>query len=159
MRSCVNDGRKIVPDQTASDIGGDAPCGSYDAVQTRKITDIPEDLRFRVLRLLQENPRLSHREIARALGVSAGGVNYCVNALIEKGMVKVRNFRASDNKLRYAYVLTPQGIAEKAALTGRFLQRKMSEYEALKAEIESVMRETGQGEIDLPLPDPLKDPT
>ena len=109
---------------------------------TTRRADSVEDLRFRVLRLLRDNPRMSHRDIARALGVSAGGVNYCVNALIEKGMVKVRNFRDSDNKLRYAYVLTPHGLAEKTRLTGRFLQRKLAEYEALQAEIASVMRET-----------------
>ncbi|MBW6507611.1 MAG: MarR family EPS-associated transcriptional regulator [Rhodobacteraceae bacterium] len=102
-----------------------------------------EDLRFRVLRLLQDNPEMSQREISAALGVSFGGVNYCLHALAEKGMIKVRNFRASDNKRRYAYVLTPQGIAEKAALTGRFLRRKMAEYEALKAEIEAVRAEAG----------------
>lgn len=100
-----------------------------------------EDLKFRVLRLLQNNPNMSHKEIAEALGVSAGGVNYCINALIEKGSIKVQNFRASNNKLRYAYFLTPKGFSEKAALTGKFLQRKIDEYEALKAEIESVRRE------------------
>jgi|GEM_PF-714471 len=97
-----------------------------------------EDLRFRVLRLLQDNPEMSQREISAALGVSFGGVNYCLNALAEKGTIKIRNFRASNNKLRYAYVLTPQGLAEKTALTGRFLRRKMAEYEALRAEIEAV---------------------
>jgi EPS-associated MarR family transcriptional regulator len=102
-----------------------------------------EDLRFRVLRLLQEKPEMSQREISAALGVSFGGVNYCLQALAEKGMIKIRNFRASNNKLRYAYVLTPQGIAEKTALTGRFLRRKMAEYEALKAEIEAVRAEAG----------------
>jgi len=76
-----------------------------------------KDLRFRVLRLLQENPEMSQREISAALGVSFGGVNYCLNALADKGMVKVRNFRASNNKLRYTYGLTPHGLTEKAALT------------------------------------------
>ncbi|MDP4032427.1 MAG: MarR family EPS-associated transcriptional regulator [Pseudorhodobacter sp.] len=110
-----------------------------------KIKDQREDLRFRILRLLQDNPEMSHRQIAKALGVSSGGVNYCVNALIDKGMVKVRNFRASNNKLRYAYMLTPNGIAEKAALTGRFLKRKMAEYEALRAEIDAVRTEADDG--------------
>lgn len=104
-------------------------------------SDANEDLRFRVLRVLRENPNMSHRDIARAIGVSAGGVNYCVNALIQKGMIKVNNFKDSDNKLRYAYVLTPQGIAEKTRLTGRFLQRKLAEYEALQAEIAAVMQD------------------
>jgi EPS-associated MarR family transcriptional regulator len=72
------------------------------------------------------------------LGVSLGGVNYCLNALVAKGSVKIQNFKNSKNKLVYAYLLTPQGIAEKTALTGSFLRRKMQEYEGLKAEIESL---------------------
>lgn len=100
-----------------------------------------EDTRFRVLRLLQENPEISQRQIADALGVSLGGVNYCVRALVDKGLVKVKNFRNSENKIAYAYFLTPKGIAEKTALTARFLKRKMQEYELLKAEIESLKSE------------------
>ena len=103
------------------------------------ITD--EDLRFRVLRLLEGNPELSQRQIARELGISLGGVNYCLRALADKGYVKIRNFRASNNKLRYAYFLTPAGLSEKAGLTGRFLARKMAEYEALTAEIEALRRD------------------
>jgi len=101
-----------------------------------------EDARFRVLRLLQENPAISQRGIARALGLSLGGVNYCLNALVEKGHIKMQNFREAEDKRKYVYLLTPKGIAEKTALTGRFLQRKMREYEALKAEIEAVRSET-----------------
>jgi EPS-associated MarR family transcriptional regulator len=97
-----------------------------------------EDVRFRVLRLLEEHPEFSQRDIAQALNVSVGSVNYCLNALVEKGHVKLSNFRSSKNKLRYMYVLTPKGISEKVALTGRFLQRKMAEYEALRAEIEAL---------------------
>ena len=96
---------------------------------------VPDDVRFRVLRVLQDDPDLSQREISVKLGVSLGAVNYCLRALTEKGQVKVRNFRSSDNKLRYAYILTPGGIAEKARLTGAFLARKIAEYEALRAEI------------------------
>ena len=102
-----------------------------------------EDVRFRVLRLLEENPTASQREIAKALGISLGGVNYCLNALIEKGFVKMRNFQGAEDKRKYMYLLTPKGVAEKAALTGRFLARKMREYEALKAEIEAVRKEMG----------------
>ena len=105
-----------------------------------------EDVRFRVLRLLQENPTASQREIAEALGISLGGVNYCLNALVEKGFVKMRNFREAEDKRKYVYLLTPKGVAEKAALTGRFLARKMQEYEALKAEIEAVRAEVGDKE-------------
>lgn len=84
---------------------------------------------------------MSQRDLARDLGVSLGGVNYCVNALIDQGSIKVENFRASDNKIRYAYILTPEGLAEKGRLTARFLKRKMREYEALKAEIEGLKNE------------------
>lgn len=102
---------------------------------------ISEDVHFRVLKLLEEKPDLSQREISQELGISLGGVNYCLKALSEKGQIKIRNFRASNNKLRYAYVLTPRGLAAKVALTGRFLQRKMVEFEALKAEIEALKKD------------------
>ena len=102
------------------------------------VKSVPDDVRFSVLRVLQDEPDLSQREIAVRLGVSLGAVNYCLRALTEKGQVKVRNFRSSDNKLRYAYILTPCGIAEKARLTGAFLARKVAEYEALKTEIEAL---------------------
>ncbi|NEK25042.1 MarR family EPS-associated transcriptional regulator [Sulfitobacter sp. JBTF-M27] len=96
------------------------------------------DVQFRVLRLLEHHPETSQREISDALGVSLGAVNYVLKALIEKGEVKIKNFRASDNKLRYAYILTPRGIEAKARLMAGFLKRKLAEYEALKAEIESL---------------------
>ena len=99
-------------------------------------TQLQEDTYFRVLRMLQDNPDLTQREIAQQLGVSTSGLNYCLNALIDKGWVKVQNFSQSKNKFGYIYVLTPQGILEKVALTGRFLQRKQAEYEALRTEID-----------------------
>ena len=98
------------------------------------------------MRIIESNPTYSQRDIARSLGMSLGGVNYCLNALIKVGFVKVKNFRASDNKVRYAYILTPKGAAEKAALTGAFLQRKVREYEALKAEIEALPLEAAAGD-------------
>lgn len=101
------------------------------------------ELQFRVLRLLETNPHLSQRELSKSLGVSLGGVNYCLNALIAKGAVKIENFKNNHNKWVYAYLLTPQGIAEKTALTGSFLKRKMQEYEQLKQEIESLTQEVG----------------
>lgn len=100
-----------------------------------------EDVRFRIMRLLEENPEMSQRELAQAAGVSVGGVNYVLNALIGKGFVKLGNFTAAKDKRRYAYVLTPKGLAEKAAITRRFLARKMVEYEVLKAEIEELQQE------------------
>ena len=94
-----------------------------------------QDNNFRLMTLLQENPSLTQREQAKALGISFGGLSYCLNALIAKGFVKVQNFNQNKNKLGYVYNLTPSGIAEKAALTSVFLKRKMQEYEALKLEI------------------------
>ncbi len=102
------------------------------------------ELQFRVLRLLESNPHLTQRELSKSLGVSLGGVNYCLNALVAKGSVKIQNFRNNRNKWVYAYLLTPQGFAEKTALTGAFLQRKMVEYQSLKEEIEALSNEVGQ---------------
>jgi EPS-associated MarR family transcriptional regulator len=106
-----------------------------------KRTKIQEDTQFRILRLLQNNPDLSQREIAEAVGISVGGAHYVLNALIDKGMVKLENFKAAQDKRRYAYILTPKGIAEKATITRRFMSRKMAEYKAIKAEIEELQRE------------------
>lgn len=102
---------------------------------------LQEDTRFRILRLIEVNPGLSQRELAIAVGISVGGVHYVLNALVQKGFVKFGNFTSSKDKRRYAYTLTPKGIAEKAALTRKFLIRKMAEYEALKAEIAEIGRE------------------
>lgn len=115
---------------------------AVDQPKDRELSDRAE-VRFRVMRAIAQNPNRSQRDLARDLGVSLGGVNYCIKALIDRGAVKVENFRASDNKMRYAYVLTPEGIGEKARMTSRFLQRKMREYEALKAEIDSLQKEIG----------------
>ena len=108
---------------------------------TSRRSQLQEDTYFRVLRLLQDNPDMTQREIAQSLGLSTSGLNYCLKALIDKGWVKVHNFSQSKNKFGYIYVLTPQGISEKLALTSRFLKRKLSEYDALKAEIEGLQAE------------------
>lgn len=100
-----------------------------------------EDLHFRVLRLLQDHPDLSQRELAERLGVSNGKLHYCMRALMEKGLVKLGNFAHSKHHLGYAYLLTPAGIRQKAAMTSDFLQRKMAEYEALRAEIAALQAE------------------
>ena len=110
---------------------------------TSKRTKLQEDTHFRVLRLLQENPEMSQRELAAAVGVSVGGMHYVLNALIEKGLVKLGNFTSAEDKRRYAYILTPRGLAAKAAITKRFLERKIEEYDALKAEIEALQDELG----------------
>jgi EPS-associated MarR family transcriptional regulator len=105
---------------------------------------LQEDTHFRVLSLLESQPDLNQREMAKALGVSLGGVNYCLRALVAKGLVKIHNFQENENKLGYAYLLTPQGMAEKIALTGRFLKRKQEEYAALRAEIEALQKAVGE---------------
>ena len=104
---------------------------------------VQEDVRFRVLRLLHENPELSQRDLAEAVGISNGSAHYLLSALLDKGLIKLGNFTAAQDKRRYAYILTPKGIAEKVAITKRFLERKIQEYDALKAEIEALRDELG----------------
>ena len=103
-----------------------------------------EDAQFRILRLLHDNPEMSQRELAKAVGISAGGVHYVINALVEKGLIKLGNFTAAEDKRRYAYILTRAGISQKTALTQAFLSRKFKEYETLKAEIEELQEEMRQ---------------
>ena len=106
---------------------------------------IKEEARFKILRLLHDNPELTQRELGERVGISLGAVNYSLRALIERGLVKAGNFSRNPNKLGYAYVLTPAGIVEKTLLTGRFLQRKVEEYEALRVEIDAYAREIAEG--------------
>ena len=110
-----------------------------DTRQTRR-----EEARFRILRLLEENPQMSQRELAAAAGVGLGSVNYCLAALVERGLVKLSNFSQSSDKRRYSYNLTPKGIAEKTRLTNRFLRQKLAEFDALKTEIAELRREISQ---------------
>ena len=102
-----------------------------------------EEIEFRTLKLLEQNPHLSQREMSTELGVSLGKAHYVVKALIDMGWIKLDNFRRNNNKLGYAYLLTPKGIAEKAAITVRFLARKQVEYERLREEIEQLKEEVG----------------
>ena len=102
------------------------------------------------MQILHANPDISQREMAKALGISFGGVNYCLNALMAKGLVKVQNFSQSQNKFGYVYLLTPAGIAEKMSLTGSFLKRKMDEYEALRVEIEALQSEIAAKPSEVP---------
>ncbi len=106
-----------------------------------------DDVRFRVLRLLEQNPEMSQRNLSKAVGISTGSTHYILKALVDKGLIKIGNFSASQDKRRYAYVLTPKGLTERAALTRRFLIRKMAEYEMLKAEIEEVRSDLSDGEL------------
>ena len=102
-----------------------------------------EEIQFEVLRRLHQTPQVSQRALAKDLGVGLGTTNFCFQALVEKGLVKMQNFSQSKNKLRYAYLLTPAGVAEKSKLTADFLKRKVAEYEALQAEIEVLKLEIG----------------
>jgi EPS-associated MarR family transcriptional regulator len=95
-----------------------------------------EDTYFRIMRLVDEQPDICQRELAEKVGISLGALNYCLKALMDKGFVKLENFQNSKHKFKFAYILTPAGMAQKMAMTGRFLRRKMQEYEALKSEIE-----------------------
>ena len=105
---------------------------------------LTDEYRSKILRMLEEQPEISQRELARELGISLGRVNYCLQALMEKGLVKANNFKNSNNKKAYMYFLTRRGIAEKARATARFLDRKLVEYEALQREIELLRREVGK---------------
>lgn len=96
---------------------------------------------YRVIRVLHDNPELTQRELAKTVGISLGKLNYCMKALVEKGWIKIHNFNHAKSKTGYVYLLTPHGVAEKARLTQRFLQRKMDEYDALKAEIVKLKNE------------------
>lgn len=115
-----------------------------------KHSDQVEDLHFRVLKMLQDHPDMSQRELAERLGVSNGKLHYCMKALMEKGLVKLGNFANSKHHLGYVYLLTPKGIARKAAIAGRFLKRKIAEYEALQSEIASLQAEMAR-EVNRPV--------
>ncbi len=102
---------------------------------------LSDDIRHKIFKAIEENPEINQRMLAVQLGVSLGKVNYCLQALIEKGWIKAQNFKNNKNKLAYAYLLTPIGIEEKAKLTVRYLRIKMQEYEILRKEIEDLTRE------------------
>ncbi len=108
---------------------------------------LDETTHYRLLKTLEENPGLSQRDLAKKLGVSLGKINFCLNALVEKGNLKINNFRKSDNKLAYAYLLTPSGVEQKARMTVQFLKNKVQEYERLRKEIEELQREAEQKKL------------
>lgn len=108
----------------------------------------PEETRYRIIKLIEAQPDISQRQLAKALGISLGKVNYCLKALIDKGQIKARNFQRNPSKRNYVYLLTPKGIEEKGRLTARFLKRKMAEYERLKQEIEQLRLELGQDQAN-----------
>ena len=106
---------------------------------------ISDEIRYKLVRVVQAHPRMSQREVARELGISLGRVNYCLKALVEKGWIKATRFRNSQNKAAYMYLLTPRGLEGKASLTVQFLKTKLREYENLRMEIEEVRREVMAG--------------
>jgi len=115
---------------------------------TTQSSKLREDVNFRILRLLQDNPERSQRELAKAVGLSTGGIHYVLNALLDKGLLKIENSTTTEDKRRYAYILTREGMASKANLTKRFLIRKMADYELLMAEIYQVIVEVCEDQSD-----------
>jgi EPS-associated MarR family transcriptional regulator len=108
---------------------------------SQKLAGFQEEIQFEVLRRLHQTPQVSQRALAKDLGVGLGTINFCFQALVQKGLVKMQNFSLSENKLRYVYLLTPTGVTEKSKLTAEFLKRKVTEYEKLQAEIEALKAE------------------
>ena len=119
------------------------PCGSLPdyLIQNLSLIMINQELEYRVLKILEQQPDLTQRQLSEALGVSLGKTNYILKSLIDVGWVKLDNFQKSDNKWGYAYLLTPMGVAEKAAITVRFLKRKKQEYDDLQVEIAQLQKE------------------
>jgi EPS-associated MarR family transcriptional regulator len=101
---------------------------------------IQSDLEYKILKNIEVNPNLTQRQLAKELDISLGKVNYIIRALLDIGWVKIDNFRKSDNKIGYLYLLTPEGIEQKAIITQQFLQRKIEEYDYLKKEIEELKK-------------------
>lgn len=113
---------------------------------------LQEEVRFRVLRCLQDNPGISQRDLAAQVGISHGGAHYVLKALLEKGLITLADLASTPDRRRHAYILTPSGLAEKAAVTRRFLARKRAEYVLLKAEIDALQDELGDADATGPAP-------
>lgn len=111
-----------------------------------------QEIRYRLFKVLSQESSLSQREIARRVGISLGKVNYCLSDFTQKGFIKVKNFKASKNKTRYLYMLTPKGIEEKMRLTLRFFKRKLKEYDELKHQINELRQEIESGDLHGRLP-------
>ena len=102
---------------------------------------INDELRYKILRAMEQNPNQTQREMAKALGISLGKVNFCIKALLEVGLIKAENFKNNKNKLGYAYILTPKGLEEKKSVTARFLRGKLHEYAVIEREIREIMNQ------------------
>ena len=114
-----------------------------------------QEIRYRLLKILAEEPKLRQLDMAKMMGISVGKVNYCISELAKKGLIKVKRFKSAKNKVPYTYILTPRGIEEKAILTVRFLKRKIEEYEEIKHQIRVLTQEveenglTGMAESEI----------
>jgi EPS-associated MarR family transcriptional regulator len=108
------------------------------------MTVFPNPHHYKLLKIIEANPAIQQREMAKVMGISLGKANYCLQALVQKGLVKMDNFRRADNKLAYSYLLTPSGIEAKARLTVSFLKHKVAEYEAIRNEIEELQRDAAK---------------
>ena len=108
-----------------------------------------EEIQYKVIKLIEQDPEISQRDLSRELGVSLGKVNYCLKALVDKGWVKAKNFKNNRNKLAYRYLLTPQGMQQKTLLTASFLKRKVVEYERLQEEIAALRKEVMQDSTEV----------
>jgi EPS-associated MarR family transcriptional regulator len=102
---------------------------------------VDDEIRYKIFKVLQADSQMSQRALAEELGISLGKTNYCLKALISKGLIKMKNFSHSNNKLGYVYQLTPKGLEEKAKVTFRFLKRKIEEYETIQNDIEQLRNE------------------
>lgn len=117
---------------------------SWWAMQRNGSSVLPDEMRYKLMRLLEASPEVSQRDVARELGISLGKVNYCLRALIAKGWVKASRFRGSRRKSAYVYLLTPRGVREKARFTVLFLAAKRREYDTLRREIDEIRREAAR---------------
>ena len=112
-----------------------------------KKSPMNSDIHFKLLDILEKNPELSQRLLSRELGISLGSINYCIRALVEKGQVKVHNFKKNSNKIGYVYLLTPQGISEKISMTKEFLRKRIKEYDQLQKEIRQLKNDISSSTI------------
>jgi EPS-associated MarR family transcriptional regulator len=110
-----------------------------------KTPPMNEEIAYKLFKLIEEDPDISQRELAKEMGISLGKTNYCIKGLMDKGWLKARNFKNSNNKIAYAYLLTPRGLREKTKMTTQFLKRKLHEYERLKNEIEQLQQDVSKG--------------
>jgi EPS-associated MarR family transcriptional regulator len=127
--------------------GGSVDKPLSNLIKISPATTLHEESHLKVLRLLESNPHMSQRDLSEALGVSLGKTNYCIKALLDKGLIKMQNFRNNKNKLAYVYLLTPLGVEQKARMTVEFLQIKVWEYERLCTEIAELKREAEQKDL------------